>query len=72
MSRRGNCRDNEVAESFFSSLKKKERERQSIKLWMKRERNCLITERCSIVQDFVTAILEALVQKHLKVLNSDC
>ena len=43
MSRRGNCHDNAVAESFFQLLKRERINEKSIRHEMKREAMCLIT-----------------------------
>ena len=46
MSRRGNCWDNAVAESFFSSLKKERIKKRIYKTREWRVQMCLITSRC--------------------------
>ena len=47
MSRRGNCHDNAVAESFFSSLKRERIRRRTYKTREEAGRTCSITSRCS-------------------------
>jgi putative transposase len=54
MSRRGNCWDNAVAESFFSSLKKSVSRNASIKPATWRVRMSSITSRCSTIEPAVT------------------
>ena len=51
MSRRGNCWDNAVAESFFSNLKKEKLDVNAIKTGMKRKLTSLITSKCFIIQN---------------------
>ena len=46
MSRRGNCHDNAVAESFFSSLKRERIRRRTYKTREEAGRTCSITSRC--------------------------
>ncbi len=47
MSRRGNCHDNAVAESFFQLLKRERIKRKSMQPEMKPEAMSLITSSCS-------------------------
>ncbi len=64
MSRRGNCRDNAVVESFFSSLKKSASENGSTKPAIWPVPISSITLKHSITGSDVTAILVALVRRH--------
>lgn len=50
MSRRGNCHDNAVAESFFSALKRSESSGASIRVGRARPRTCSITSKCFITR----------------------
>ena len=52
MSRRGNCYDNAVMESSFSTVKSEEGER--FESYGHRRRPCSITSRCSITSVVVT------------------
>lgn len=56
MSRRGNCWDNVVAESFFSSLKKERIKRQIYACRQEAQSTYLITLRVSIIESGGTAI----------------
>ena len=47
MSRRGNCHDNAVAESFFSSLKRERIRRRNYKTREEARQDVSITSRCS-------------------------
>jgi len=66
MSRRGNCWDNAVAESFFSSLKK---ERVNRQVYRTRDLATPIssnTSRCSTIEPDAIAISAASVPRRLK------
>jgi putative transposase len=56
MSRRGNCYDNAVVESFFSSLKKERIRKKIYKSRAEQEQIYSITLKCSIIKPGVTAI----------------
>ncbi len=66
MSRRGNCWDNAVAESFFSSLKKSASESGSIKSRTWPGLISLIISKCSTTGPDATAIWEVSVQRPSK------
>jgi putative transposase len=61
MSRRGNCYDNDVAESFFQ-LFKRERIKRKIFQTCDTAAMCSITSRCSIAPNDGTAPTEASLQ----------
>lgn len=63
MSRRGNCWDNAVAESFFSSLKKEGSENASIKHGIWPGPISSITLKCSTIGPGATVTSEASVQR---------
>jgi len=67
MSRRGNCWDNAVAESFLSSLKKSESESVFTKLEIWHVLMFLITSKSFTIELDATAIWVALVPRHLNV-----
>lgn len=51
MSRRGNCHDNAVAESFFQLLKRERIKRESMQLELEQDPISLNILRCSIIQN---------------------
>jgi putative transposase len=57
MSRRGNCHDDAVAESFFQLLKRSESDERSTQHVTKPEAIFSITSRCSITLNADTAVL---------------
>jgi len=65
MSRRGNCWDNAVAESFFSSFEKERIRRRSYKPAIWRKPIFSITSKCSTINPVATASSAMLVQRPL-------
>lgn len=56
MSRRGNCHDNAVAESFFATIKKRVTKRKIYSTGKKRKQRYLILSRCFTIQSNVILI----------------
>ena len=67
MSRRGNCWDNAVAESFFSSLKKERIRKRIYKTRDLARAESSTTSRSSTIEPDATAISAASVPRHSKV-----
>ena len=66
MSRRGNCWDNAVAESFFSSLKKERIKKRIYAIGKVHCSTCPNTSKTSTIQNYATAIWVASVQTSSK------
>lgn len=71
MSRRGNCWDNAVAESFLAAWRRKELKRESIKLEKWPVQMCLIISRCFTIESGIIRISMGWVQKPLRQLQNE-
>ena len=67
MSRKGNCHDNAVAESFFANLKKEKSDARYTKLVTKHGLMCLTILRCSTIRSGDTRIIIVLLRRSLRI-----
>ena len=66
MSRRGNCHDNAVAETFFQLLKRERARRKVYATRMRLGRTSSTTSRCSTIRNGATASMNDCLQSSLK------